>query len=510
MPLSRAQLLFFSCLSFIAGIFFGNFFIFSAFWLFCLGLTVLFSVFVLGFGIRNKKPVNEANGQLLVFLLFLFFLIFGWWRCVSALPKYNQPERLSGYASSTVEFIGRIVRVDKTVDSQKLTVKAGYLIRATPDFSPALEVRNRPVVDRVAVKTDLYPEWQLAEKVAVSCRLIRPGMIDDFDYARYLRKDGVFVACVLAEVKSLAPPSGLSVLGHIGHLKSWLTRGINSSLSEPQASIIRGIILGDSRGIPEFYGVIFANLGLTHIIAVSGSHLVVVFAIILNLLIAFGVRRQKTFWPSVFIIAGYVILVGAPASAVRSAIMALAALYATALGRLTGIKNILACTAAIMLLFNPFTLLDDVGFQLSFASVLGLGYLLPIIKRYFKDWPEFWQIKEIVLTTGSAQLSTLPLILYYFGRLSLLSLPANLLILPIIPPLMILSLINAIAGAIFPALGKMIGWLTWLAVQYWLTVSRLIDSLPLSSVELAGFGLPALIIFYFLLFCFIWRQNNKL
>ncbi|MFA5124967.1 MAG: ComEC/Rec2 family competence protein [Patescibacteria group bacterium] len=506
MSLSRAQLLFFSCLAFIAGVFFGNFFNLPAFGLFCLGLILLFSTVVSSFKIKDKAKNN--NRLFIIFLLFSFF-VFGWWRYVLALPDYSQPDRLSGHTSSTVEFIGRVASIDRTIDNQKLMIKADYLVRAVPDFSPTLEIRNQPVAGRAAVKTGLYPEWRLAEKVTVDCHLVRPGMIEDFDYARYLRKDKVFVSCILAEVSSLSLPDNFSVLGNIGRLKSWLAQGINNSLSEPQASIIRGIILGDSRGIPESYSTIFANLGLTHIIAVSGSHLVVVFAIILSLLIALGIRRQKTFWPSVFIIAGYVLLVGTPASAVRSAIMALAALYAVTLGRLTGIKNILACTAAIMLLFNPFILLDDVGFQLSFSSVLGLGYLLPIFRQRFRNWPELWQLKEMFLTTVSAQLSTLPLVVYYFGRLSLLSLPANLLILPIIPPLMILGLINAIVGVVFPFLGQIIGWLTWLAVQYWLIVSSLIDSLPLSSVGFSGFGVPALILSYILLGWFVRHQEKK-
>ncbi|MFA6594534.1 MAG: ComEC/Rec2 family competence protein [Candidatus Buchananbacteria bacterium] len=349
----------------------------------------------------------------------------------------------------------------------------------------------------------------MAEQVKIICRLTRPGIIDDFNYAKYLRKDKIFVSCILAEVRPLAPPGKWSIPGYIGRIKSWLAQGINNSLPEPQASIIKGIILGDSRGIPESYNTIFANLGLTHIIAVSGSHLVVMFAIILSLLLALGVKRQKTFWPAAIIIAGYVALVGAPASAVRSAIMALAALYAVTLGRLTGLKNILVFTAAIMLLANPFTLLDDVGFQLSFASVVGLGYLLPVLKRCFRNWPELWQVKEIILTTVSAQLATLPLILYYFGRLSVWSLPANLLILPIIPPLMILGLLDALAGAIVSLLGQVIGWLIWPLVQYWLIVSVWINSWPLSSVGLAGFGASALVFSYILLFWFLWLQSKK-
>jgi len=154
MPLSRAQLLFSSCLAFIAGIFFGNFFSWPAFWLFCLDLVLLFLVAILYFSFLTKK-----KGGLAFIVLFLsVFFVFGWWRYVSSLPDYSQPSKLSGYASSSVELIGRIARIDKTIDSQKLTVKTSYLVRAVPEFSGASEIKNQAVTGRVAVKTGLYPE----------------------------------------------------------------------------------------------------------------------------------------------------------------------------------------------------------------------------------------------------------------------------------------------------------------------------------------------------------------
>ena len=536
MPLPGGQLLFLSCLAFIAGIFFGNFFVAPPLVLFCLFLLSLFLLVVL---LSSRKIVTDLSGIFAIiiqrsrifrwlhlnsgmtlggyygmtvnicFLAFLFscFFLFGWWRLTAALPDYSDALKIYGYASSTAEFTGRIVKLDQTSDSQKLTVKSDRLISAVALTGEKYQGRN--VSGRVAVKTALYPEWQLGSEVKISCNLSQPGKIDDFDYAKYLRQNQVFVFCSLADVALAAEPPWYSFYGAAGRLKERLAQGINLSLPEPHASVIRGIVLGDGRGIPEHYNTVFANLGLTHIIAVSGSHLAVVFALVFAALLAMGIRRQKTFWPAAAIIAGYVVLVGAPASAVRSAIMILAALYAMSLGRLAAIKNVLAFTAALMLMVNPFTLLDDIGFQLSFASVLGLAYLLPLLDYQTRSWPEWGGAKEIIMVTISAQIATLPLILYYFGRLSLLSLPANLLILPIVPPLMIGGAAMAAAGAVFPLLGQIAGWPVWLGVQYWLAVSDFIHSLPLSSVALTGFGWPALLLSYALLIWLVWRQKKK-
>ena len=119
-----------------------------------------------------------------------------------------------------------------------------------------------------------------------------------------------------------------------------------------------------------------------------------------------------------------------------------------------------------MAYFNPFVLVFDIGFQLSFAAVLGLIYLYPRIDNKLKKMPKFGNLKEIFLMTISAQIATAPLLIYYFRNFSLVSLPVNLMILPFIPFAMFAGFISGLAGMIFPSFGQVIGWFAWAITAY--------------------------------------------
>src|SRR3989344_6612257 len=107
-------------------------------------------------------------------------------------------------------------------------------------------------------------------------------------------------------------------------------------------------------------------------------------------------------------------------------------------GRLTNPRNAIALVGAAMVFINPVVLRYDIGFQLSFAATLGLVYVAPVIEKYFSKLPKLFDLRETLIMTISAQIFVLPLLLYYFKSLSLISLPANIIVLPTIPLAMIL------------------------------------------------------------------------
>ena len=117
--------------------------------------------------------------------------------------------------------------------------------------------------------------------------------------------------------------------------------------------------------------------------------------------------------------------------------MGMIVLFAKYAGRQTKVNNILALTCVLMLLVNPNILLFDAGFQLSFLATIGLIYFVPIIEKYFQWLPEKFALRENFVTTMSAIILTLPLILYQFKRLSTVAPIVNLLILSVIPPSMV-------------------------------------------------------------------------
>ncbi|MFA6525875.1 MAG: ComEC/Rec2 family competence protein [Candidatus Buchananbacteria bacterium] len=474
----------------------GYFFAVPHFYIFCIMLFLILIIIMLKFSkLECSLPYVACS-------LFVISFIFGFWRYNLALSDYSDTAKIYHYSSSSVEFIGRVKNIDSRLAGQKLTVQSELLQK---------ESGLKNISGRVLISAPLYPEYQINEKIRVKCYLEKPGMIEDFDYGKYLAKENIFATCSFADLSSISLPSSYSFAAQFYRFKRYLALRLNASVSEPEVSLLRGILLGDGRGLPEDKAKMFSDLGLTHIIAISGDHIAIVAAALLQLLMLFGLSRIKAFWPLAAIIGLYVLLVGAPASAVRAAIMALSVMYAQKIGRASQIKNVLVLTAAVMILFNPRILLGDVGFQLSFMAVWGLSYISPLWATFLQKMPSLFKTKEILTATLSAQIATLPLLLFYFGKLSIISIAANILILPVIPLLTIWGLANLSVSAIYLPLGRIMGYVSWLLCAYWIKISELLHQVPFGFFNLGNFGLVELVLLYVLIFglYYLMIKRNK-
>lgn len=209
-------------------------------------------------------------------------------------------------------------------------------------------------------------------------------------------------------------------------------------------------------------------------------------------------------------IAVYTVLVGAGASVVRAALMGGLTLFAAQLGRRQERLNTLAFVAALMALLNTYVLWD-VGFQLSFIATLGLVlYAGPLTAAFMgvagnRIPAETAQklsrpVGEYLLFTFAATLTTLPVILYHFRRLSLVSMIANPFILPAQPPLMVLGGLSLLAGLLSLPLGKALVLLAWPFAAYSVRVAELFAGFPGAVLALGEVSLWWVVCFYALLF----------
>ena len=222
----------------------------------------------------------------------------------------------------------------------------------------------------------------------------------------------------------------------------------------------------------------------------------------------FGVRRAAVF--ALLGIAVYTILVGADAAVVRAAIMGGTAVFASLVGRRQAGLNTLAAVAAVMAAFNP-QVLWNIGFQLSFAATLGLVLYAEPLKATFEklasryvplETAQKWSrpVGEYFLFTLAAQVLVLPIIAYYFQRISLSSLVANPLILPAQPPVMILGGLALLAGTIYYPLGQVLAWIAWPFVVYTIRVVEWLAAFPGGAFSLGEVSTVLVITFYALLF----------
>lgn len=399
-------------------------------------------------------------------------------RSSAALPP-SGPGSLSFYNDlpGRPTVVGRIVAYPDVRDAYTGLRVAAESVTFQPGEPP------RPVRGLVLVRASRFQAWEYGDRIEASGLLQTPPTFEGFSYRDYLAHQGIHSLMPEAEVRRLQARQGSPVLQAIYGLRSRAHRAVLGLFPEPEASLLSGILLGLEAGIPPDVRDAFNRTATSHIIAISGFNITIVAGLFLGGFARWLGRRRGMAVAAVGILT-YTLLVGAQPSVVRSALMAGVALLARWLGRRVDALASLAAAALAMTLFHPDSLWD-VGFQLSFAATLGLVLYADPLQRWLLREASARltprqaaaltrPIAEFFLFTLAAQVTTLPLTVYYFRRLSLASWLANPAILPAQPALMMLGGAAALLGSVWRPLGQPMAWATWPFAAYTI---RLVESL---------------------------------
>ena len=345
--------------------------------------------------------------------------------------------------------------------------------------------------ERVLVSAPQYPAFHYGQYISVEGMLTVPMQTpgSDFDYKAYLAKDGIYTEM---KSRSIAPavvavPFGervaFTVRGALMAVRARFVAALEHSLAEPHAAFMSGLLIGARSTLPDAIQSDFARTGTSHIIAVSGYNITIIAAAIMAALLIF-LSRSVAFWATVAGLLAFMVLTGGQASVVRATFMGIAVLIARQTGRLSSPLLILILVATSMVALNPFLLKSDIGFQLSFMATVGLLLVAPIIEERFPRVVRIPLFGETALLTISAQLCTMPILLYYFKSLSVLALPANLLILPMVPTAMLFGFLAGAAGMIVPALGQMMGYFASIISLLMLNIIQAISRISWSAISM--------------------------
>ncbi|HLV45163.1 MAG TPA: ComEC/Rec2 family competence protein [Aggregatilineales bacterium] len=356
--------------------------------------------------------------------------------------------------------------------------------------------------------------YRYGDRVRVFGKPETPPEDDDFSYRAYLARQGVYSMVRFARVEPTGERGGSPLRGALIGFRERAHETITRLLPDPQASLLSGILLGIESGISDDVREAFNATGATHVIAISGSNLVIL-AGVLQTLAARIIKRPG--WVAAITIAGitgYAVFVGGDAAVTRAAIMTSLALVAVQLGRQTYGLASLGFAAILMTGINPLTLWD-VGFQLSFLATLGLvlyveplqGWLERALQRIFSKETArriLAATSDAFIVTLAAQITTTPIMAYAFGRFSLASLPVNLLIVPAQTGLMILGGLGVLAALVWWPLGQVLAWGSWLFLSWTIGVVRLFARLPHASLSVEGIPPLAVWAVYGAMFGLTW------
>ena len=311
-----------------------------------------------------------------------------------------------------------------------------------------------PYAGHVSVYAQIYPEFNYGDLMELEGTIKRSP-------------SGNSNISTFPKITLLESGQGSRFRQYLFAVKDKLIGNLKAVLPPQKSGLISGILFGERSEFSDSFKEAMNKSGTTHIVALSGYNISII-AMLISGSLSYVMSRRRSFYISVIFIIAFVLMTGAEASVVRAAIMGIILLLAEQSSRVYSFKNAITLTAVAMLLFDPRLLVFDVGFQFSFAALLGIVYLNPIFKKYLpmKSDPGFLNWRDNFRQTLSAQIAVLPIALITFGYLSPFSLVANVLILSFVPVTMLFGFITSILGLISFSLSLVSGLLVSALLGY--------------------------------------------
>lgn len=408
------------------------------------------------------------------------FLLCGLCSLAFALGSYRYLARLPSL--DVMPFVGRDVVVEGIVwrepdgSGQTQSLRLGDVV-----------VDGNPVTTHVLARVALYPKWGVGDRLRIVCTLERPEPFEGFRYDRYLAKDNILVICSTFQEPALLSHEQLFWRSWAAEMRGSLKDRIESVIPEPYASLLVGCLLG-MKGLPVNVDDIFRKAGLSHLVVASGQNVTLVTEWLLILLIGVGFRRQEASGLLLVGLLGYVLLAGADPSIVRAGIMGGVLIVGRWIGRVGSSVQILLLTLALMLWVSPALLRDDVGFQLSFAATAGLLLLQPKLQGWFQFLPRGFGIREAFATSCTAMLSTLPILLATFGTVSLVAPIVNVLVLPLLPPVLLFGVVAILISFLSVSVARVVAGPAVGGLKLIVDLATLGASVPFAVVNVGAFG----------------------
>lgn len=277
-------------------------------------------------------------------------------------------------------------------------------------------------------------------------------------------------------------------------VRDWFGAGVRLGIPEPQVNLGLGYLLGQKTALPPTLEEQVRIVGLTHVVVASGYNLTIL-VIFARKLFARISKYFATLASSLMIIS-FVLITGLSPSMSRAGLVAGLGLLVWYYGRKMHPFILLSFAAAATVIFNPSYVWGDLGWYLSFTAFIGVIVLAPLLQKYFWGSCEnVPMLRQLLVDTSSAQILTMPIILSAFGQYSMYALPANLLVLPLVPLAMLFTFITGICGLVAPAAVQVIGLpATWM-LRYSTMVIEKLATMPNSQNELK-FNLELMLVSY--------------
>lgn len=342
----------------------------------------------------------------------------------------------------------------------------------------------------------------------------------EFDYKSYLLNHGIykiFSAYGFEKIKIISKDNlGFFNQSILFPLKKFVFSNIDENLNGDEAAFLKGLLTGDRSSISPEMKEAFVNSGVMHLIAVSGLN---VTYMIISLTMIFSLIRIRVILKTfiiIFFLIFYCIFTESPASIQRATVMGVLVLISILMERKINFYNILGAASAFILICDS-RLLFDPGFILSFAATLSMVFIYSIFENLFlkNDTPVYKKnklmhgISVLFLTTLAAQIGTLPLTAIYFEKISMVSIAANLIAVPLANLSLAIGFMQIFAASFSQLISEAIAETNNLLLHFQITFIKWCASFDFSYLRTSSFSLCAAVIYYLTLICLMTAKQFK-
>jgi competence protein ComEC len=407
---------------------------------------------------------------------------------------------------------GRVI-----ADSQKKDDRTTCFIQATAIDTGDGRV---PATGRVMVSIKkLGKELHQGEVVRLCGRLRAPDGArnpGEFDYREYLRRRGVWAVLTTTadgvEMVVWGPRGWLGWLA--GQARRHLNACIDRTLQGSPSALLRGLLLGQRGDVPDEVTAAFSDAGVIHVLAVSGLHVGLIVAIFYALFCAMRWPQPAATLLTLAVVALYMVVVDFRPSVVRATIMAATVMVGRLLERDADLLNTIPFAGLVILIWNP-SFLFDLGFQLSFAATLSIVYLhgrlsnlcCAFVSTTSPKWLR-WTAAGFTVSLA-AQLGTLPIVAYHFQKIPVISLVANLVVVPLVGLAVALGFTAALLFPLSAYLSELYASANWLVLNVLIGLVSWAASLPVACIRVSQPALGWIAIYYLFLLLGVNMKRSR-
>jgi competence protein ComEC len=324
-----------------------------------------------------------------------------------------------------------------------------------------------------------------------------------FDYQRYLNSQNIYAIFKSQKVNIINLPK----FNLIYYLRSKINNIIAQTLPKEHYALLIALLIGDTSNVPESILLSFNKSGITHLLAVSGSnvsYIIILAKLIFNKL--FG-KKVSNIFVILFIIT-YMLICGSASSVMRASIMAILIIVSEIIYTKYNVYTSIALSTLIILIYNPL-MICDVGFILSYGGTIAISLLYNKINFLINKYIKIKLLSETLSITISVQIILIPIIIYYFNTLSLISIISNLFLVPITALITLAGTLLVLFGQIHIIIGKIFSYSIYILISLSIYLSNLFSNTPFSIILIPTPNIILIILYYIIIYLYFIKQFKR-